>query len=86
MTEQVFSFLASLTAAQRQEHFDGKMRVYELTYPFADADGAVHSQEFELVRAVDAAEARRIGKGIAAYLGFASRGWNGTVRAVRICK
>jgi|LauGreDrversion4_2_1035121.scaffolds.fasta_scaffold282264_1 hypothetical protein len=86
MTEQVFSFLANLSAAQRQEHFDGKMRVYELTFPFSDAAGTVHSQEFQLIRATNAAEARRTGRMIATHFGFADRGWNFAVRAVRICK
>lgn len=86
MTEQVFCFLASLTVEQRQEHFDGKARVYELCFPFADAGGTVHSQEFLTIRAANAAEARSTGRSIATNLGYADHGWNGSVRATRLCK
>lgn len=86
MTDQVFAFLTSLTAEQRQEHFDGKVRVYELCFPFADAGGTVHSQEFRTIRAANAAEARRTGRMIATHLGYTDRGWNGSVRATRLCK
>ena len=79
MNQQIFNFLTSLTADQRQEHFDGKVRVYELCFPFADAGGTVHSQEFRTIRAANAAEARRTGRMIATNLGYEKNGWTGSV-------
>lgn len=79
MNEQIFNFLTSLTSEQREEYFDGKVRIYEICFSFADADGTVHSQESLTIRAANAAEARSTGRSIATQLGYKNNGWTGSV-------
>jgi uncharacterized tellurite resistance protein B-like protein len=84
MSEQLFSFLQTLDTADRAEYFAGRVKVYELCFPFADAGGTVHSQEFQTILAINAVYARCIGKMIAENLGYKSSGWNGHVQVTKV--
>lgn len=84
MTEQLFAFLTSLTHDERAEYFSGKVKAYEITFPFSDAGGTVHSQEFQTILAANAQNARAIGKRIASNLNYSQHGWNGHVGAKEV--
>lgn len=79
MSEQLFAFLTSLSHEDRADYFNKTHKVFELTYPYVNADGEVVSQEFDTILARNVTQARAIGGMVAKNLNWRKNGWNGYV-------
>lgn len=79
MSEQLFAFLTSLSHEDRVDYFNKTHKVFELTYPYVNADGEVISQEFRTILARNVTQARAIGGMVAKNLNWRTNGWNGYV-------